>query len=791
VNPRFPLRLPGFLLLLAAITPNQHAAELTVTTTLQQTGEPIPARLHLTDPDGRPVRASSSLPFWHDHVSSPGEARFEVVPGEYSLTVERGPEWSSESLELELPTGVAATNVTVALRRLVSLPDEGWWPGETHIHRPIAHAELLMRAEDLHFGQFISWWNATNPWNDTPLPSSVIRPFDENRFLHSLAGEDERDGGALLFFNLDQPIDITSGRRHHPSSLLYARQAQAAGAWIDIEKPFWWDVPMWIAHGIGDSIGIANNHLHRGGVLGNEAWGRSRDMEEFPGPRGNGRWTQEIYYHLLNCGIRLPPSAGSASGVLPNPVGYNRVYVRIDGEPSRDKWFDGLKTGRAFVSNGPLLRVTANDQHPGHVFQTDRNSLDLAIEARLDSRDPIERIELVRNGLAEVIELPAPVTIQESGWFLVRAVTTLTNTLRFAATGPFYVELNGTRQSPHQHESAAFFLEWCEERIATLTTNSSINQAQREEVLAPWREARAFWQTKMDEATPRGSQYRPAIDESDAAYWLNTMLEHHFTRDEMRQVTGFNPEQLTRALGRLPPRESAPANALRILPYPGGRHPRIGFLEGALSPQRETKVSVFTPWDPDSYVVVDVPEALWSNLGLTYLAHTHIDTIWDRQGVALPRLEWTRHPDGSLSHQRVLPNGIAFGAKVVARERHVEMELWLRNGTAEKLTDLRVHNCVMLKGAAGFAAQSNTNRRLDSPFAAARSADGKRWIITAWEHCHRPWANAPVPCIHSDPRFPDLEPGEEGRLRGWLWFYESRDLNARLDQLAEEMRETR
>jgi hypothetical protein len=219
VNPRFPLRLPGFLLLLAAITPNLHAAELTVTTTLQQTGEPIPARLHLTDPDGRPVRASSSLPFWHDHVSSPGEARFEVVPGEYSLTVERGPEWSSESLELELPTGVAATNVTVALRRLVSLPDEGWWPGETHIHRPIAHAELLMRAEDLHFGQFISWWNATNPWNDTPLPSSVIRPFDENRFLHSLAGEDERDGGALLFFNLDQPIDITSGSLHRCSNL--------------------------------------------------------------------------------------------------------------------------------------------------------------------------------------------------------------------------------------------------------------------------------------------------------------------------------------------------------------------------------------------------------------------------------------------------------------------------------------------------------------------------------------------------------------------------------------------
>ena len=44
---------------------------------------------------------------------------------------------------------------------------------------------------------------------------------------------------------------------------------------------------------------------------------------------GVGYWVQEIYYHLLNCGLRVAPSAGSASGVLPNPVGYNRVYVHL------------------------------------------------------------------------------------------------------------------------------------------------------------------------------------------------------------------------------------------------------------------------------------------------------------------------------------------------------------------------------------------------------------------------------------------------------------------------------
>lgn len=29
---------------------------------------------------------------------------------------------------------------------------------------------------------------------------------------------------------------------------------------LGIEKPFFWDVPMRSANGIGDSIGIANNH---------------------------------------------------------------------------------------------------------------------------------------------------------------------------------------------------------------------------------------------------------------------------------------------------------------------------------------------------------------------------------------------------------------------------------------------------------------------------------------------------------------------------------------------------
>src|SRR5207249_1727793 len=141
----------------------------------------------------------------------------------------------------------------------------------------------------------------------------------------------------------------------------------AAGVYTyDVEKPFWYDAPVWLASGMVDSIGIVHNHMQREGVMSNEAWGRARDKQRFPDPQGNGLWTQEIYYHILNCGLRIPPSAGSASGVLPNPVGYNRVYVHVGKELTNEKWWEGLRAGHSFVSNGPLLRCRANGELPGH-----------------------------------------------------------------------------------------------------------------------------------------------------------------------------------------------------------------------------------------------------------------------------------------------------------------------------------------------------------------------------------------------------------------------------------------
>ena len=297
------------------------------------------------------------------------------------------------------------------------------------------------------------------------------------------------------------------------------------------------------------------------------------------------------------------------------------------------------------------------------------------------------------------------------------------------------------------------------------------------------------WAAEPSVVPSTASNARRPDSDVELCFWLRNMVWYHqFSVAEVSEATGLSADEVKAALDRFDIRpdgrpDRAEDDPILVLPYPGGRHPRIGFLDGAIDPQRETKVSVFTPWDPTSYVVADVPEAIWSNLGLTYLAHTHIHTVWTKQGIEMEQLEWNRRDNGTLDMQRTLPNGITFGTKIVPTRKAVLMEMWLTNGTKDRLTNLRVQNCVMPKEAKGFAAQSNDNKVLETPYAACRSDDGKKWIITAWTPCHRPWANPPWPCFHSDPKFPDCDPGQTKRLRGWLSFHEGDNIQGEFQRI--------
>ncbi len=471
----------------------------------QKAGQVVPGRVHLKDSQGQPVRAGS-LPFFRDHFVGPGTVDLELLSGEYRFEIERGPEYSVGVGRFAVEPGQSLSR-TVPLERLVDLAAEGWWSGDLHVHRPVEDLPLLMQAEDLHVAPVITWWNNQNLWAKRAKPESLLVTFDQNRAYHVMGGEDEREGGALLYFNLAEPLSITGATREYPSPLRFLAQArQQAGVWVDIEKPFWWDVPLWLADGRVDSVGLANNHMCREQMYENEAWGRPRDAERLPPPRGNGFWTQEVYYHILNCGLRVPPSAGSASGVLPNPVGYNRVYVYLGPTFSWDKWWEGLRAGRSFVSNGPLLRCQANGAWPGQVFRLAQGkSLPIEIQAALTAREAIAGFEIVQNGqvvrtvpFADWKKTGTLGTLEcgESGWFLIRVITDQSKTFRFASTAPFYVEAG---DMPHRisAKSARFFLDWVRERKARVKLN---DPKQRAEVLPFHEMAEKYWSDRVSQA---------------------------------------------------------------------------------------------------------------------------------------------------------------------------------------------------------------------------------------------------------------------------------------------------
>ena len=261
-----------------------------------------------------------------------------------------------------------------------------------------------------------------------------------------------------------------------------------------------------------------------------------------------------------------------------------------------------------------------------------------------------------------------------------------------------------------------------------------------------------------------------AATQADLDFWLEDMARYNYTPAEAATVSGLAASDLERGVQRVRAQEKN--GQIQVWPYPGGRHPRIGFLDGAVSPVRGTKAGIFTPWDPAGYVVVDLPEAIFSNIGLLFLAHTHIPTIWDDQNKAIPNRDWQRPGPGSLISRWELPNGIVFGASLTGKASHVEMELFLTNGTGQELTQLRTQICVLLKGAPDFNQQAETNKLWRNPVAAVSSSQRDRWILTSWERCGRVWGNPAVPCMHSDPVLPDCSPGQTVRVRGRLWFYE-------------------
>jgi hypothetical protein len=74
-------------------------------------------------------------------------------------------------------------------------------------------------------------------------------------------------------------------------------------------------------------------------------------------------WELNIWYHTLNCGYRCRVSGETDFPcIYGERVGLGRSYVHLDGKLDFDRWAEGIKQGRCYVSDGKshLMDFTVN-----------------------------------------------------------------------------------------------------------------------------------------------------------------------------------------------------------------------------------------------------------------------------------------------------------------------------------------------------------------------------------------------------------------------------------------------
>ncbi len=497
------IRLTTVLTLLAAFTPftaRSHVlaarGELELRA-VDSNGEPTAVRMRIRNPKGRPF-LPPKLPRVGESFVFDGQVVLSLPTGHYTFEVEKGPEHRTQSGHFVIESG-ASDNHQIEMSRFVDMRQEGWWSGDLHVEMPLRHLPLMMLAEDLHLANAVTWSNQKSHWQRSRPPEQLTQNVGKFRFIHLMAGRDRRRGSEVIVSLGKQPFALPKRNREFPAPFSIIRQVSRQEARLHLNRMDCLDLPVWIASGRLDSAGLLHPGLQPKSTV-SDATIRTPDSVLFPEPHGIGRWSQQIYFRLLECGLRIPPAASSGAGITSNPVGYNRAYVHCGQDFSVDSWWDGLRKGKVVLTNGPLLRPRANGQLPGHVFQVQSGQmLDLEVEAQLGTREKIDYFEIIKNGRPEVQvrledwvanrgRLPA-VTFDASGWMMVRVVTRNSETYRCACSGPFYVEFDGQpRVNP---EAVQFFLDWIYERARAIEVDEG---GQRADVLRYHRAARDYWQ---------------------------------------------------------------------------------------------------------------------------------------------------------------------------------------------------------------------------------------------------------------------------------------------------------
>jgi hypothetical protein len=461
---------------------------------------PLPARVSVQQRDGKffaPVGALYRILGNVEHFYTTGSDDLTVPAGSYVVRVVRGIEYLESRVEVEVAAGAEAI-ARIELTRWTDPPARGWWGGESHIHA------------NYGYGQ----------WYNTPATMRLQIEGEGLNLANLVVANSDTDGIFDREFFRGEPDPVSS-----PRHVLYWNQEFRATLWghmtlynlkrlvepimtgfRDTTNP--WDVPT--------NADIADHaHLQGGHVTYTHPASNARDpfvtayaaralpvdvaLGKIDSLDVNGSYeaTVPLWYRLLNCGFKLPASAGTdvfLNRVRSRLPGGDRAYVHLTGPFSYAAWVAGLKAGRSFVTNGPMLNLTANGKVLGDTVVLPAAG-DIRLQVSAEGAMPLTRLEVVHNGSVVAAEpldssarsasLDRVVRIDRSGWLGARVYGSGSSQ---AHTSPIYVEVAGRRVV--SEADARYFLEWIDRLEARFASRDR----------APTEEHRAQVKRQLDAA---------------------------------------------------------------------------------------------------------------------------------------------------------------------------------------------------------------------------------------------------------------------------------------------------
>jgi len=496
--------------LVGFVAASAFGAELRIDVLDSETGDRLPCRVYIQGTNGAWHFAKSasvveyrkqkdwnapSVEMHTTHGASPITA--SLPAGRYTVLVERGKEYFPESRQVSIEKEDAM--IEMRLRRWINMGALGWYSGDTHVHRTLNELPNLLLAEDLNVAFPLTSWVTdafVSPMKgranaDQQAPAQLIE-VDKTHVIYPRNTEYEifRVGAKShtlgAFFVLGHKTLFDAGV---PPVRPIAEQAHREGALLELDKHNWeWSMMLVPIMGV-DLYELSNNHIWRTefgykdyGVAAAEYMKVERDVKDWT-ERGWIDYGFQNYYALLDCGFRLRPTAGTASGVHPVPLGFGRVYVHLREPFSYEAWVRGLNEGRSFVTTGPMLFVKLNDQDPGTTFKTTGT---YRLTGSAQSAVPVGAIEVIMNGEVTrkvtmrdremrgkgyTSRIDEELKIDESSWIAVRCFEDRPDKrVRFAHSAPFHIDVPGKPLRPRRVE-----IEYLIKRIETeLARNAEV-----------------------------------------------------------------------------------------------------------------------------------------------------------------------------------------------------------------------------------------------------------------------------------------------------------------------------